>query len=161
MNKKLKALIAVLCTLPIIIMMGCAVVQDVATPCFVEQEVIEYVQKHIPEVEPTSILPWTTLFDAKRLDCIMNNIHIDNQIVFERLLLDENRTYARLKDSHNYNMESAKEVQGIAFSPTGPLGFLTVAGLAGTGGALLIKRPGDKSKKQIMEANTGSTKAKV
>ena len=144
MSKKLQTLITVLCALPIILLIGCAGMQDMFTPTYIDQKVIDYSGE-----EPTSLLPFTTLLDAKRIDLAMDFVHIQTQTAINRMLEDDDLTHDYLKNIHSVNMKWSKDFQKIVFDPAGPLGFLVVAGLAGTGGALLIPRPGDKSKKRI------------
>ena len=124
--------------------MGCIGLQDIATPIHIDEAAIEYSGQ-----EATSYMPWTTVYDAKRIRAYINYIHVQTQNAYERLKKDDSLTHAFLLDSIDANIADAMEFQATVFRPTGPIGALFLAG-GGLGvGALAIKRPGDKSKKQL------------
>jgi hypothetical protein len=62
---------------------------------------------------------------------------------------DDNMNYDYMKNIQNRHEAGAKEFQGIVFKPDGPIGLIATTLFGGTIGALLIKRPGDKSKKEL------------
>lgn len=124
--------------------MGCVGFQDIITPCHIDEATIEYSGQ-----QPTSYVPWTTVWDAKRIRGYLNFNHIQYQNACERLKQNDKLTHAFLLDGVDANIADSVQFQATVFSPTGPIGALFLAG-GGLGiGALVIKRPGDKSKKQI------------
>jgi hypothetical protein len=128
--------------------LGCISLQDIATPCVIEPAAAEYAK-----VKPTSFLPWTTLYDAKRVTLHMDYQHQLKQIELMRDLQDDDLHVTFIRDAHVAHVEAAKEFRDSAFSPEST-GSLLASGLGfGTLGALLIKRPGDKSEKQIKAEN--------
>lgn len=142
--KFLKAFLVVLFATLILTFVGCTGFQDILTPCHISEDVIEYSNQ-----EATSYMPFTSVWDAKRIRAYLNFNHIQYQNACERLKQDDSLTYAFLLDSVDANIADSVQFQATVFSPTGPLGALLLAG-GGLGiGALAIKRPGDKSKKQI------------
>lgn len=132
---KLKKTITWLCILGLVMMLGCASVMDVVTPCYIPPQAIEYAE----ETEPRVFLPWTTLFDAKRIDAKIDYVHISNQ-TRDRL------EYGYLKEVNAFHIDVASEFQERIFSPEGPIGLLLPGLMCGTLGAVLIPRPGDKKK---------------
>ena len=141
LSKKIQVLIASASVLVLAGMIGCAAVQDAVVPCYISPLSIEYAK-----AEPTVFLPFTTLWDAKRIDMKMDFIHLSNQVA-------DKMKYDFLKGLNIVHMMPAQELQAALFSPTGPLGLL-LPGLSGTGlGWLLLKRPGDKSVKDIEKEN--------
>lgn len=124
--------------------MGCVGFQDIITPCHIDETVIEYSGQ-----EATSYMPWTSVWDAKRIRAYVNFNHVQYQNACERLKQDDSLTHAFLLDGVDANIADSVQFQATVFSPTGPIGALLLAG-GGLGiGALAIKRPGDKSKKQV------------
>jgi len=128
----------------LIVILGCAAFQDVLTPAWIPQSVLDYADANGP-----SILPWTTLFDARRVRAKMAFVH----------------SWNRIKDDIRYEYESgiaqfhiagAEQLQKSIFSPTGPIGMLIPASLAGTAGALLFSKPADKKKIKELETKNNS-----
>ncbi len=144
MNKKLETLIVGVVAVILITFLGCSAMQDGMTPCFIEPDAIEYTGE-----KPTSFMPFTSLWDAERIEARLDYRHQLNQIAYVRLMEDDNLRVSFLKDKSTIHMAGAREFQKTVFSPAGPVGLL-VSGLGfGTLGAILIKRPGDKSKKEV------------
>lgn len=141
MNKKLKSLIITICVLGLVVLYGCAAVSNVATPCFISEDVIEYSGE-----KPTSILPWTTLYDAERIDKAMDFMHLIKQRDLERAMDDDYDEYTYIKSIQNEHTASARQIKETVFTPTGPVGLALTTLFGGTMGALLIPRPGDKKK---------------
>lgn len=137
MSKKLQVLIGSVLILGLAVLFGCASVQDVVTPCWIPPGAAEYA-----DANTTSILPYTTLFDAKRVQAKMNYVHTVNQV-------KDKLEYEYYTGIQTFHMGAAKEFQAAIFSPTGPIGLLFPTIMAGSFGALFIKRPGDKSKKEV------------
>lgn len=144
--KFMKAFLVVLFATLILAFVGCTGFQDILTPCHISEDVIEYSGQ-----EATSYMPWTSVWDAKRIRAYLNFNHIQFQNACERLKQDDSLTHAFLLDSVDTNIADSVQFQATVFNPTGPLGALLLAG-GGLGiGALAIKRPGDKTKKQTEE----------
>lgn len=142
--KYLKPFLIILLATIILAIIGCSGFQDALTPCHIDGVAIEYSGQ-----EATSYMPWTTVWDAKRIRAYLNFNHVQYQNACERLKQDDTLTYAFLLNGVDANIADSVQFQATVFSPTGPLGALLLAG-GGLGiGALAIKRPGDKSKKQI------------
>ena len=117
-------------------MLGCASIQKLAVPCYIPPASIEYA-----DTNATSFLPWTTYWDAERINYKLDYIYLYNRTTADL-------KYNFLKKQTVLHMKVAENLQQTLFSPEGPLGLLLPT-IFGTGiGALLIKRPGDTSKKQ-------------
>ena len=132
MNKKQKTL-TILMVMALAVMFGCSAIQDVITPTYVDKEAAEWAGV------PTKMLtPWTSLLDAKRLDRA-----IDYKLTIEKI------TGGYYKNITNLGIFAGEEIKATLFSPEGPIGLLLPTLFGGTLGAMLIKRPGDKSKKEV------------
>ena len=142
--KFLKAFLIVLFATLLLAVVGGGCFQDLLTPCHIDEATIEYSGQ-----EATSYVPWTTVWDAQRIRAYVNYMHVQTQNAYERLKKDDSLTHAFLLDGVDANIADAMELQALVFSPTSPLGAMLLAG-GGLGlGALAIKRPGDKSKKEV------------
>lgn len=133
-----------LCILGLTIILGCSSFQDVFTPCYIPPASLDYA-----DAEPTTFLPFTTLFDARRVDFRMDFVHTLNQTT-DRL------KYEFLKGLGTFHMGAAEQFQAVIFSPTGPIGLLMPALMGGTLGALLISKPDDKKKIVELEKKNGN-----
>ncbi|KKM21306.1 hypothetical protein LCGC14_1636790 [marine sediment metagenome] len=142
MSKRTQTIIASVLILGLAALFGCSAFQDALIPCYVPPASMDYA-----DANATSFFPWTTIFDARRIDMKMDFVHRLNQ-------LQDNLKYGFLKGLNAFHIQAAEEMQAAIFSPEGPIGLLLPT-IMGTGiGALLIKRPGDKSKKEVeLEAN--------
>jgi hypothetical protein len=135
MRKLGKGLVTLICVAGLVIMFGCAGMQDIATPIHIDKAAIEYAG-----VEATSYLPWTTVWDSRRVLAYMNYMHTQTQVAYKRLQQDDNLTHAFLLNSVEVNLADAVGLQKQLFDPTGPIGLLLPA-LFGTGiGAMFIPR---------------------
>lgn len=144
MRKLGKALIMLVCVLGLVIMFGSGCFQDLATPCHIDEKAIEY-----SEVDATSYLPWTTLWDAQRLRGEILYRHSNLQRVYVRLQEDDNAEVTFLVDALDTSVAGAREFQDQVFNPSGPVGMLLPTLFGGVLGSVFIKRPGDKSKKEV------------
>lgn len=144
MKKLSKAVVTLVCVVGLVIMFGCAAFQDLATICHIDEAAIEY-----SDVKPTSYLPWTTLWDAQRLRKEIIFKHNQLQVVYTRLQEDDNILVGHVLDVLDVSIAGAQEFRDNAFNPQGAIGLLVPTLFAGTLGSLLIKRPGDKSKKEL------------
>lgn len=137
MSKKIQTIIVSVSVLGLAVFLGCAAVQDAIIPCYIFPATLDYAQ-----AEPTTFLPFTTLFDAKRVEMQLDYRHQLNQI-------KDKLHYGFLKSVGKVHILAAEELQMALFSPTGPIGMAIPAIFGTSIGALLIKRPGDKSKKEL------------
>lgn len=132
MNKKQKVLTTIMVML-LAVLFGCSAIQDILTPTYIDEEAAEWAGM------PTKLLmPYTTLFDAKRIDKA-----IDFKLTIEKI------RGGYYKSITNLSILAGEEFKTTMFSPEGPIGLLLPTLLGGTLGAMLIKRPGDKSKKEV------------
>lgn len=146
----MKKLLVTLITILLFVMLGCAALQDEVTPCYVEGKVADYVKDADPNYSVKMWLPFTTLGDSKRLKSYFDYQHIENQVSLSRLMEDDNRFYDFATDRFSLHQQNSLELQSVLFSPEG-LGILFPTILAGAFGALAIKRPGDKSPKEVAD----------
>lgn len=154
MNKWLKRLIVSVCTIGLIIMIGCSAVQDAITPAYILPEAAVYA-----DVNDTSeFMPYTTLWDLNNLDRRLDFAHQANQNVLGRMLEDDNLEYAFLKDAVTTSQQSAAAFKETVFSPSGPIGLMFPAVFGGLLGTFLIKRPGDKTKEEFETAVNNNAK---
>lgn len=144
MSPKIQNLIATVSVLLLIVLLGCASFQDALTPCYVSQAVLRYADSN-----STSILPWSTLFDAKRITAKMDYVHSWNQI-------SDRMKYEYLSGIHRFHIAGAEELKTSLFDPTGPLALLIPTSLAATAGALLFSKPSDKKKIKDLEIKNNS-----
>lgn len=122
---KFKKLIIWLCILGLTLIMGCSLVQDAITPCYISEEVIKSVGADLPLING---MPYTSLFDAR---------YVKTKMHYQYLLYNNLMTGS---------IQASEAFQQKLFSPQGPIGLLIPALTAGTLGALLVSKPDDKKK---------------
>ncbi|HEC64215.1 MAG TPA: hypothetical protein ENI23_02855 [bacterium] len=127
MNTKLQKVVVWGSVIMLTVMLGCASFQDALTPCYIPPETLEYT-----DAPATTFFPFTTLFDAKRVD-----FKLDYTYTLQTM------KYKYLKGIGTFHRIGAEELQASLFSPEGPIGLLLPTIFGGTLGALLIKRPQD------------------
>lgn len=132
MNKKQKTL-TVLMVMGLAVMFGCSAFQEVVTPTFISEEAAEWAG-----VPPKLLMPYTSLWDARRVGRA-----IDYKLTIEKI------RGGYYKGITNISILAGEEVKATLFSPEGPIGLMMPMLFGGTLGAMLIKRPGDKSKKEV------------
>lgn len=132
MNKKQKTL-TVLMVMGLAVMFGCSAFQDVITPTYVSEEAAEWA-----DTTAKLFMPYTTLWDAKRV-----GMAIDYKITIGRF------KGGYYKSMTNLAILAGEDIKTTLFSPEGPVGLLLPMLFGGGLGAMLIKRPGDKSKKEV------------
>jgi hypothetical protein len=141
----MKTIITVLCLAAFAILMGACAVQDYLVPCYIDERVGEYTDANM-----TSLLPITTIADAKRLIEELNFVAVEKREAWLQRIEKDHRTHTFLANSTAFNLINAQEMQETLFAPTGVFGALT--GLLGLGaGAVFIKRPGDLRKEDVEE----------
>lgn len=134
MSKKLQTMIVTISILVLAALFGGACIQDVITPCNIPRVSFEYA-----DVNATSFLPWTTLFDAKRVDRMIEFKHVWNQTT-------DTLRYKLSKSLSTFHIGIAEELKATLFSPTGPIGLMFPM-LGGTAiGTFLLSKPKDKKK---------------
>ncbi len=144
MKKFLKGLVTLVCIVGLVIIFGCASFQDLATPAHINEHVIEYSGQ-----PATSYLPWTTIFDAERIKAYTDHKHLRIQKWYDELKAQDARQYSFLTERIDVGINNARQLQQKLFDPNGSIGMAVVALFGGTIGSLLIKRPGDKSKREV------------
>lgn len=132
MNKKQK-LLTILAAIGLIIFTSCSAVQDIIVPAYVDKDAAEWV-----DTTPKLFMPYTTLWDAKRIGTLL-----DYKFAQEKI------KYGYYSSITNLSILAGEEIKATVFSPEGPVALLLPTLFGGTLGALLIKRPGDKSKKEL------------
>jgi len=143
---KFQKIIIWICVLSLTIMLGCSSFQDAVTPCYIPPEALNYA-----DTNPTTFLPFTTLFDAKRVDKKIDYIHTLNQTT-------DKIEYEFLKRLNAFHISGAEQFQETIFSPSGPIGLLFPTGLGLTLGSLLISKPNDKKKIADLETKINGKK---
>lgn len=144
--KWLKSFAVTVSAFGLIVLIGCSAVMDAVTPCYIEPDAGIYAEQDL-----VSWLPFTTLFDAERVDTKVDLTHQLNQLDLLRLIEDDNIRYGFLKDAAIAHIQGAREFQKTVFSPEGPIGLLGTTIMGGTLGALLINTP---KKKENEKQNT-------
>lgn len=143
---KIQKFLVTVSILLLVTILGCAAFQDAIVPCYIDPVAIEYANANVPE-----FLPWTTLWDARKVDEKLDFMHELNQIACARLMEDDNMNWAFLKNTHAVHIQNAEQLKGTVFSPEGPLGLLLPA-LSGLGiGAFLIPDPKQRNKIKELE----------
>lgn len=136
MKKLGKALVTLVCVVGLVIMFGCASFQDLATPCHINEDAIEYSGQ-----PATSYLPWTTVFDAERIKAYIDYEHMDLQRYFKVTAEEDNLHYNFLTDRVTSSIADAREFQQKVFNPNGSIGIAITALFGGTIGAMFINTP--------------------
>ena len=144
--KTLRTLTTAVCIVVFVaLMVGCAM-QDYLVPCYIDERVGEYTDANM-----TSLLPFTTIADAKRLGEELNFVGVEKREALLQEVKKDSRLRAFLADSVANNLIPAEALRETLFSPTGVFGALT--GLMGLGaGAMFIRRPGDLRPEDVEEA---------
>lgn len=124
-----------------VILLGCSAIMDAVTPAYINPQVAKYAD------EPLTIFtPYTSLWDAKRINNKLDYMHLVKQASIKKMAEDDDRAYAFYNDSIDISIAGGEEFKGNVFSPTGPLGVL-LAGIPGfTLGWLGLSKPSDKRK---------------
>jgi len=143
-------LLVLMCSIVLVTVLGCSAWMDGLTPAHIDEAAIEY-----SDSNPHLYLPYTSLWDAKRIQREMMYVHQTEQVRLARKLEDDKLRFAYLRNAMETNISSAEELRDTLFSPTGPLSLLFAAVPSLALGAYLIPRPSDK--KRISELETATT----
>ena len=144
MKNWLRNLLVTIASLGLVIILGCSAMQDAVTPCIVEEGTKDYTGQPLKK-----IMPYTTLLDSKRIAAWTDYTHETRQAKYRRMAEDDDMLYGFLIDRSAVHQQDATRFQQAVFSPEGAIGLLFPTLLGGTLGALLIKRPKDKSPKEV------------
>ncbi|KKM08284.1 hypothetical protein LCGC14_1725370 [marine sediment metagenome] len=133
-TEKFQTILVSASILGLAIMFGCAAFQDAIVPCYISPDALDYA-----DANATTFLPWTTLFDARRIDRFMDFRHLWIQA-------EDNLQYNFLKGLNAFHIRGSEELKTILFSPTGPIGLAFPALAGGALGTYLFSKPKDKRK---------------
>jgi len=138
MKKLLKTTAIVLIGLIALTFVGAGCIQDAVTPTYVDQDAAEWAGV------PTKLfLPWSTLWDAKRLANA-----IDYKLTIERI------KGGYYKSITNLSVLAGEELKNTVFAPDGLLSLLMIGGPTLALGAYGISKP--KDKKEIERLKNGN-----
>jgi len=137
---KLQKLFMFISALFLLIVLGCSAFQDAITPCYIDPDVATYANEPL-----TEMLPYTTLFDAKRIKAKMDYIYDSSKLKHFYLL-----------GELDYHILGAEETKQMVFSPEGPIGMLAIGLPAFSLGWLGVSKPADR--KRIVELENGGNK---
>ena len=143
MSTKIQKLILAIAIMGLAVFFGCASVQDLIIPAYIPPASLEYSGS-----EPTTLLPFTTLFDLKRVDMKMDFVYLSKQT-------SEKIRYEFLKGVNYIHISASEQLQNAIFSPSGPIALMFPALLGGTVGGLLFSKPEDKKKIKELEKQNG------
>jgi hypothetical protein len=152
MGKKLQLTIALLAAMLLAGFLGCSAFMDAFTPCYIDPNQISYA-----DANATTFLPFTTLWDARRIGLKTDYMHLVKQVNIERLGVTDTMHYTFLKNVQAIHIAGAEQFQQVVFSPSGPLGLLIPTILGTTVGAFLISKPSDKKKIAELQVANGQT----
>ena len=146
MSTKTQNLTATLSIFGLLVMLGCATFQAALTPCYVSPAAAEWAN-----TTTNSLFPWTTLFDAQRVEMKLDYVYTMKQIT-------DTLDYEYHKGITRFHKAAGEELRSTLFDPTGPIGMLIPASLAGTAGAFLVSKPSDKKKiTELIDKNNSKT----
>jgi len=148
MKKIGKGLAVLVCIVGLIVMFGCAGFQDVVVPCHIDEDAADYAGIPI-----TSYMPWTTIWDARRVDAHMEFAHTITQLTHRRMQEDDILQFDFLRDNLRINLADAAQLQEKLFDPAGPIGMVLPMLFGGTLGALFIPRKREKDLEKQLNGN--------
>ena len=139
-------LLTLIASVILVTVLGCSAWMEGVTPSHIDLAAIDYAN-----TDATTYLPYTSLWDARRIKREMEFMHLSEQTRIARDMEDDQMRYRQLNDAMQTNIASAEELRNTLFSPTGPVSMLSAA--LGLGlGAFLIPRPSDKKRITELEA---------
>lgn len=134
----LRTTVIVLAGIIALVFVGAGCVQDAVTPAYVSEEAAEWAGV------PTKLfLPYTTLWDAKRVFIAINY----------KLTMAE-ITAGHYKNITKLSISAGEELRGVIFNPNGILSLLMVGGPMCALGAYGISKP--KDRKEIEALKNGN-----
>lgn len=145
MGKHWKKLVVGLSIAILLTMLGCASFQEVLTPAYISEDALAYTGD-----DGKTFTPYTSLWDARRINKKLDYQHHVNQLKSAREMEDDSNEYKHVKDAHLTYIKQAEEFRHTLFDPDGAIGLLAPA-LGGLGLGFVIKRPGDKNTKEVEE----------
>jgi len=137
MKKLAQTIIIILAGVIVLVFVGAGCMQDIVTPCYVNEEAAEWAN-----VSTKLFLPYTSLWDAKRVAYA-----IDYKITIEKI------KGGYYKNITNVSILAGEEFKGVVFNPNGLLSLLMVGGPMCALGAYGISKP--KDLKAIEELKNG------
>ena len=138
MKKLLKVVAVTLITVIVLMFIGAGCVQDAVTPAYVNEEAAEWAN-----VPTKMFLPYTTLWDAKRLSNA-----IDYKLTIERI------KGGYYKEVTNLSILAGEELKNTVFAPDGLLSLLLIGGPVFAAGAYGVSKPKDKKEIDELKAHT-------
>ena len=138
MKGKLKTFVVTICVLGLTVMFGCSLVMDAVTPVYIPKESRDYADANVPLIP---WMPFTSLFDARYVEKKLDYQHLINSMT-------EDAKYSLHKGMVVSGIVIGEKFQQKVFSPTGPIGLLLPASLAGVLGTMAggryVKSPREK-----------------
>jgi len=119
---------------------GAGCIQDIVTPAYIDVNAAEWAN-----VPPKLFMPYTTLWDARRVAHA-----IDYKLTIERI------KGGYYKNITNLSILAGEELKNTVFAPDGLLSLLLVGGPTFAMGSLLISKP--KDRKEIEALKNGKKK---
>lgn len=131
-------LLITLIGLPAVLFVSAGCLQDVVTPAYINESAAEWA-----DIPTKLFMPYTTLFDAKRV-----GLAIDYKLTIEKI------KGGYYKNITNISILASEEFKGVMFNPNGLLSLLMVGGPMCALGAYGISKP--KDRKEIEALKNGS-----
>lgn len=135
MKKLLQATTIILAGIISLVFIGAGCIQDIITPAYVNVDAAEWAGV------PTNLfLPWSTLWDAKRLSNA-----IDYKLTIERI------KGGYYKDITNLSILAGEDFKNTIFTPDGLLSLLLIGGPTFAAGSFLISKPKDRKEIEVLK----------
>lgn len=144
MTSKQQNFLATVSIFLILVILGCASFQAALTPCWVSPAAAEWAN-----TKTTSLFPWTTLFDAQRVEMKLDYVYTMKQIT-------DTLDYEYHKGITRFHKAAGEELRAALFDPTGPIGLFVTTTLGASAGGLLLSKPTDRKKIKQLEAEKNS-----
>lgn len=142
MKKLLQTIIITLAGLISLVFIGCTLVQDGIVPCYVDPNAAAYADEPL-----TSIMPWTTIADAKRIESKMDYVYETKKL-----------GYVYFKDNMAFHLLNSEQFKHSIFAPDGALSLLLIGGPMCALGAFGVSKPADKKKVLELERKLNGIK---
>lgn len=135
MKKLLKVILITLVGSISLIFIGAGCVQDIITPAYISENAAEWAN-----VPPKLFMPYTSLWDAKRVAMAINY-----KLTIERI------KGGYYKNITNLSILAGEELKNTVFAPDGLLSILLVGGPFTALGAFAISKPKDKREIEVLK----------